>query len=383
MRILPVGRFLWIAGLILAASWSQPAEAAAVSGRLLYVAVPGIRNYLEYGGHGVLVYDIDHGHRLVRRIASGGLADDGKPSNVKGICASAVTSRLYVSTIKSLQCYDLLTDKILWEKTYEGGCDRIAITPDGKIIYAPSFEGPHWNVIDALNGTVLAKITPNSHAHNTIVGPDGREAYLAGLGSPLLTVAKTETHTADRTIGPFSAAIRPFTINGRQTRVYVNVNDLLGFEIGDLKTGKVLERVEVIGYGKGAIKRHGCPSHGIALSPDERELWLADAHNSCVHIFDLTREKPKQVASITLRDQPGWITFGIDGRLVYPSTGDVIDASTRKIIATLSDENGAPVQSEKMVEIDFEAGRPVQAGDQFAIGGVRNHHATDQSSKEE
>ena len=26
------------------------------AGRFLYVAVPGIRNYLEYGGHGVLVY---------------------------------------------------------------------------------------------------------------------------------------------------------------------------------------------------------------------------------------------------------------------------------------------------------------------------------------
>ena len=84
-------------------------------------------------------------------------------------CASPATNRLYVSTIKTLQCFDLLTDKILWEKTYEGGCDRMSITPDGKIIYLPSFEGDHWLVIDALDGSVVQKLTLNSRAHNTII----------------------------------------------------------------------------------------------------------------------------------------------------------------------------------------------------------------------
>ena len=38
--------------------------------RLLYVASPGIRNYVEWGGMGVLIYDIDDGRKLLRRIAS-------------------------------------------------------------------------------------------------------------------------------------------------------------------------------------------------------------------------------------------------------------------------------------------------------------------------
>jgi len=36
--------------------------------RFLYVAVPGIRNEVEHGGVGVLVFDIDKGHKFVRRI---------------------------------------------------------------------------------------------------------------------------------------------------------------------------------------------------------------------------------------------------------------------------------------------------------------------------
>jgi hypothetical protein len=228
MKRLPL--FAWLILVLVsgfAANSMQAAESAPTSGRFLYVATPGIRNYLEYGGHGVLVYDIDHDHRLVRRIASGGLDAKGKASNVKGICASAATGRLYVSTIESLQCYDLLTDQIVWEKKYEGGCDRMSITPDGKTLYVPSFEKDHWNVVDAIDGHVVAKITPNSRAHNTIVGPNGKEAYLAGLGAQVLTVADTATQQITRTVGPFGSAIRPFTVDGRQTRIYANVNRIL------------------------------------------------------------------------------------------------------------------------------------------------------------
>src|SRR3954471_16226672 len=83
--------------------------------RLLYVAVPGIRNYLEYGGHGLLVFNIDHGHRFVKRIPTAGLDPMGVPINVKGICASARTKKLYISTIKQLMCIDLVTEKLDWE----------------------------------------------------------------------------------------------------------------------------------------------------------------------------------------------------------------------------------------------------------------------------
>jgi hypothetical protein len=334
----------------------------------LYVAVPGIRNDLQYGGVGILVYNMDAGHKFIKRIPTWNYAQGEAAENVKGIAASAKTGKLYVSTIRRVACFDLLTEKKVWERAYDGGADRLAISPDGKILYIPSLEGPHWNVVDAATGEVITKITPNSGAHNTIYGPDGSRVYLAGLRSPLLSVADTKTHTVVKQIGPFSNVIRPFTINGSQTLCFVNVNELLGFEVGDCKSGKMLYRVEVTGYQKGPTKRHGCPSHGIALTPDEKELWLADAFNSSIHVFDATVMPPKQKMSIKLRDQPGWITFSIDGTRAYPSTGDVIDTATKRIVATLEDEAGRHVQSEKLLEVDFAAGRPVRAGNQFGIG---------------
>jgi len=373
---------LWLTTLLTVCGAAETAprpdtNASSSSGRpprrLLYVAVPGVRDYLEYGGHGLLVFDIDDGHKLVRRISTAGVNAEGKPLNVKGICACAATKRVYISTIKQLMCLDLVTEKLLWEKEYEGGCDRMALSPDGATIYLPMLEGPTWHVVDGATGDVIARVTPNSGSHNTIYGPDGSKAYLAGLKSPLLTIADTATHKIASAVGPFSAAVRPFTIDSRQKFCFVNVNELLGFEVGDLASGKVLHRVVVDGFEKGPVKRHGCPSHGIGLTPDEKELWLTDGHNQRLHLFDATvfydaAQPPKQIASIKLRDEPGWVTFTIAGDYAYPSTGDVIEPKSRKIVTTLADEQGRAVQSEKMLEIDFIGKEPFAAGNQFGIG---------------
>ena len=335
---------------------------------LLYIAQPGIRNYVEYGGLGVLVYDIGDSYKLLRRIPTWSVATDHDPENVKGVAASARTGRLYVSTIRRIGCIDLTTDRMVWERALEGGCDRMALSPDGGTMYVPSLEGPHWNVVNARDGTAIAKIVTDSGAHNTVYGSDGRYAYLAGLRSPLLSVADTRTHTVVKTVGPFGSAIRPFTVNGAQTLCYVNVNGLLGFEVGDIGSGQKLHRVEVAGYPVGPVKRHGCPSHGVGLTPDESELWLCDGHNNAVHVFDNTVMPPKQMTTVTVRDQPGWVTFSIDGRHAYPSTGEVFDTRSKKLVTALQDEEGRQVGSEKLLEIVFEGNKPVRNGDQFGLG---------------
>jgi hypothetical protein len=338
---------------------------------LLYIAQPGIRNYQQYGGVGVLVYDIDAGYQFVKRIPTWTVPDGQEAENVKGVAASARTGRLYVTTIRRMGCLDLLTDQMIWEKALEGGCDRPAISPDGQLLYVPSFEGPHWNVVDAMSGDTLTQVVTNSRAHNTVFSLDGSHVYLEGLASPMLTVADARTHTIAREVGPFAAPVRPFTINGAQTLVYANVNQLLGFEIGDLRTGRKLHRVEVQGYPMGPVARHGCPSHGIGLTPDESELWVSDGHNNAMHVFDNTVMPPKQMATLKLRDQPGWVTFSIDGRHAYPSTGEVFDTRTRQMIVALDDETGRQIGSEKLLEIVFEGGKPVRNGDQFGLGMKR------------
>ena len=335
---------------------------------LLYAASPGIRNDEAYGGTGVLIFDIDNGYKFVKRLPTWDVPAGQKPENVKGVAASAKTGKVYVTSLNKMMALDAITGQKLWDKTYEGGCDRMAISPDGKILYVPQFEGPFWTVVNAATGAVITKIETKSASHNTVYSLDGAHVYMAGLKSPLLSIASTSNHKVSSTVGPFSDVIRPFTVNGSDTLCFVNVNKLLGFEVGDIRTGKMLHRVEVQGYKQGPVKRHGCPSHGIALTPDEKELWLADGANNFIHVFDATVMPPKQTKSIKLRDSSGWISFSLDGAFAYSSTGEIIDAATKKVVAALTDETGRQVQSEKVVEIAVANGKVVRAGNQFGVG---------------
>ena len=343
--------------------------AAQQTRRLLYVAVPGAGNETEYRGVGILVYDIDNGHKFVKRIPTFPVIAGQPAELVRGIAANARTRRLFISTVKRLAAFDLVTEKIVWEKTYDGTCcDRLALSPDGATIYAPAFGAPKWYVIEAATGALLATIDTMGWPRQAIFARDGSLVYLTAWESPVLSVIDAKTRAVAREVGPFTSFLCPFTINGRASQVFANVDGLVGFEVGDLQTGLILDRVVVEGYQMEMVEKFECPSHGIALTPDERELWVADGVDNRVHVFDATTYPPVASTTVEVRAQPRWITFGIDGRYAYPSTGDVIDRESRKVMATLEDERGLFVHSERMLEIQFVGRAPVRVGGQSSTG---------------
>lgn len=363
----------WLIFLQIALTHTGIAQQALKTGksagakRYLYVATPGIRDYLGYGGHGLLVFDMDNHHRFVKRIATRGLHPNGKPSNVKGVAVSLPLNSIFVSTIEGLQRIDLTTEKIVWEKAFEGGCDRMAISPDGRTMYLPSLEKGFWNVVSCETGDIIKKITVHKRAHNTIYGASGNAVYMGDIASPWLHIADPKTHELTRKVGPFASYVRPFTITADESRAYITVDSLLGFEVGDIQKGTKIAHIEVEGWERGPVRRHGNPSHGIGLTPDETEIWLCDGHNMRMHVFS-AKPPYQQLTTIPVQDMPGWVTFSMDGRYAYPSSGEVIDVKTRKIIITLEDEFHNNVASEKMVEVQFVGNKPVRAGDQFGVG---------------
>ncbi|MGC1378879.1 MAG: hypothetical protein WA821_21790, partial [Anaerolineales bacterium] len=109
---------------------------------------------------------------------------------------------------------------------------------------------------------------------------------------------------------------------------------------------------------------HGCPSHGIAITPDGKEIWLSDGLFKKIHIFTNT-DDPKEIASIDTPDGVFWMTFGIDGKLVYASSGDIIDVATRKIVGSTKSEFGTRMFSEKELDMQFLDGHLQRVSNQF------------------
>jgi hypothetical protein len=349
--------------------------------RLVYVTLPGGSAGGQFSsdgnGVGIVVLDVDRNFEFVKRIPTWNVAASISPEEVSGVAASSATNMIYLATRGRLAAFDLATEQKIWEQTYDGACcERPEVTPDGKTLVVGSDLKDFWYVINAQDGALKGKIqAPKSNfAHNMGLSADGKTVFMAPNGVTM-TVGDVPSMKALKTI-TFSDHIRPFVINHDATRVYANVNNLLGFEIADVKTGEVVKRIEApaeLWKAKWAdvtqhFYGHACPSHGIALTPDESELWVVDNINYGVLVYDNTGEWPVLKSSFPTTASADWITIGIGGQYAYLSSGDVVDVKTKKIVAQMKDEYGRQMHSEKLLEISFSNGKLVGTVSQFAEG---------------
>lgn len=341
---------------------------------LLYVAMPGsLERQMYPNGSGIIVLDADNDYAFVKRIHMWEYAGSMAAEDVSGVAASPATNMLYLAVRGRLGALDLATDKMVWTTTLDGKCcERPQVSADGKTLVVGSNLQDYWYKLDAKTGKLLATIhAPGSPgAHNLNLSADGKLAFMSPNGK-LLQIADVETAKVVRTI-QFPENVRVQALNKDSSKIYVNQNNFLGYMVADTKTGKILQTVEVTSvdwrsvWNKTPRPRvsHGCPSHGIALTPDGKEVWIPDAIFKKIRIFSNT-DSPKEIATIDTPDNVYWIMFGLDGKLVYASSGDIIDPVTRKVVAATKSEWGTKMFSEKMLDMTFVDGRLQRVANQF------------------
>ena len=384
---------------------------------LLFIATPGGGG--ADGQSGIVVLDADHDYHFVKRISYGLPAAQMPGPEISGMTASVPENKVYVTTDGGdMLAIDLTTDKIVWdfkgEKTpvattrigaaKDGCCERPYTMPGGHALLVASAYNHWWWFIDAHTGKVLSKIdTPDApNTHNLTVTADGKLAALASLtpisqalapkssgarfyGKPNVAIADLNgTSGKVRCYISFGDAPRPLTMNHDGSLIYVNVNNLDGFEIGDTKTCKMIKRVELPGElwkakwanPIGQTFGHGLPSHGIGMTPDESEIWVTDSANDAWQIWDNTGDgrNPVYNPAKTVKIQAGigssWITMSNDGKLAFTGDGSIINVREHKVIGIMKDEYGTPIHTtEKVDYLTFdESGKMVDASNQFAIG---------------
>ncbi len=345
---------------------------------LIYVCLPGtLEGSWDQNGNGIVVLDATNNYSFVKRIPTWNVPASAWPMQVSGVDASPVTNMIYVAARGRMCAIDLRTEKMVWDKDYDGqGFERPQVAPDGSFLYVGSNLKDFWYVVNPTNGELITKVrSPKSpDAHNLNLSPDGKLAFMAPNG-PTMGIADTSTNKLIKTI-TFADHIRVFVVNHDASLIYSNLNNLLGFVIADVRTGKVIQTVTMTGYGFPekwfAPNRprvpHNCPSHGIALTHDEKELWVDDGMNNLIHIFDNTQMPPKETGVIKTSGGPYWITMSVDGKRAYISSGDVIDVKTHQIVGKLRDEYGRTMYSEKSLDMIFQDGKLIKVSNQFGNG---------------
>jgi hypothetical protein len=155
--------------------------------------------------------------------------------------------------------------------------------------------------------------------------------------------------------------------------MYVTQRGLLGFRVLDLRTAQKLYVVGFKGFVWNPRVGPNPPSHGVSLAPDQPELWVLDAPNSAIHVFDvsgLPARPPRPVKDIRLSkplsgdekrcshacERIGSLEHSSDGQFVYVGdSGDVIDTQTREKVVNLEALHNSRVE----LEVDWVDGKPV------------------------
>jgi hypothetical protein len=340
------------------------------------------------------VYDLDSNFELLKTVSI------PQVQGVRGVGAVPGTNTLYISygydgtsgasiPPGSLLAYDLLTDTVMspqWPQTYPSGfgVDSFAITPDGTTIYMPmgaSSGSGIWHILSAANGSVEGSInTGGSCAHDTVASLDGAYVFMGPHSSTWWAKAQTSNNTVVLDSATLKGGIGPFTVNGKHTLLFSTETGYFGFQVTDATTGALLYTVPV--SSKFAIPPGFNPSHGISLSPDEKQIYLIDTANAYAHVFDvsgLPSTAPTEVADIPLGtsftgdqspclydcEREGWMLHTRDGQyVIVGDSGAVISTSSQTVVATLPELSNTRIY----LEIDFENGSAISTTTRQGMG---------------
>lgn len=366
---------------------ASPAASSASSG----VTSSATSHHLEYVFNVglVSVYDMDHGWKSAGTISL--------PQAVTGIRGVSVSPESHVMFVSyggdgagygpgSVLAYDLVADRVLWTADLSTGIDSGQVSPDGQLLYMPEGEassGFNWNVLNTASGEVVKTISGGQAPHNTIASPDGHYVYLGGRYSEYLYRYDTATEKPSGTrIGPLIPGVRPFTVNSSNTLAFTTATKFDGFQVSSVETGKVMFTVSF-----GEVPPNlpdSAPSHGISLSPDEKELYVIDDVNKAVQVYDVSGVsegvEPEPLTAIPVSglagiESPcsydcgrgGWLQRSTDGHFVFVAdSGDVIDTTTRKVVTNLP----TLLNTKISVEIDWKDGAPTATSGRTGVGGT-------------
>ena len=199
----------------------------------------------------------------------------------------------------------------------------LALSPDGRVIYAAEVFGESVAAVDADSGAVLARAPLGAEGYATAVAPDGSAVYASVWGGARVAVLEPRTlrKVAEIPVGEHPNAM---VLSKDGARLFVACAHTNAVWVLDLATRRATER---IGVALSPKAPPGSTPNALALSPDGGTLLVANADNNTVAVVDVTKPGESRFLGFV---PTGW----------YP-TGVAFDAKGERVVV-LSGKGLAP-----------------------------------------
>ena len=256
-------------------------------------------------------------------------------------------SRIYATNevLKTLDVVDARSLAVIKRIPLSGRPNNLDVAKDGSHVYVGIRQAPGAvDVIDCSSLANVKSIPVTGEIHNVYVTPDGRYAVAGSIAASTINVIDTSSNTLAWTL-TLDAGIRPmaFTKNpdGSTREIIVQLSGFHGFAVVDFASRKEMRRVTLpdpAGQEKETMGIQGSPSHGLAITPDGKMLWVASKYYGYVAAYSIPDFKLLKV--VPVGSHPEWMTIPPDGKSVYvAAAGDdetvVVDNRTLKVTAKI------------------------------------------------
>jgi len=209
--------------------------------------------------------------------------------------------------------------------------EQVAVSPaQGTTVYVSNEETAMATAVDVATHRTRFAVPVGKEPEGVAVAPNGRKVYVTGEADSSVTVIDA---ASGRRLTSFAVGSRPrfvvFTHDG--VRAYVSAENGGTVTYVDARADTI-EGAVVIG------DRTTKPT-GLALSPDEKTLYVANGRSNEVVVIDIPSRAV--TATVAVGERPWGIALSRDGRTLYTANGrggsvSVIDVASRRVTSTLS-----------------------------------------------
>ncbi len=235
-----------------------------------------------------------------------------------GILASPDGRLLYITveTSNELVKVDVASHQILGRVDVGPVPNEPTITKDGKYVFVPQRGGDQTAIVDTESMRVVKFLSTGRAGHNSYTSAAGDRVYVTSMGDSMISVVDPVTLEIMRQIDVGDIP-RTMAFTKDQSLAYMTLSNLTGFVTLDLATDKITHRLELPTPEGTPVPPLNTYTHGLLLTPDQRELWVGTYATDKVYAF-LVPER-KQIAEIPVDSGPHWLTLHPSGEPLYVS----------------------------------------------------------------
>ena len=258
---------------------------------------------------------------------------------VHGICAPDDGQRIF-TTVESEQNLKIIatsTNQLLTSIPLTGRPNQCASTPDGHYVAVPIRNANSVDIVDTEQKKVI-KTLPVQVPHNSYDAASNDQIFVSSMGDHEIDLIDLQKMAYIKKI-QVGGIPRPYAVSKDGNTLYSALTDLHGFVIVSIPDNRILDRVELPPAPpvRCALEPH-TPTHGLALSPDDRQLWVTSLADSGVYVYDVASKTISP--EIHTGECPNWITITRDGLYVAVSNSasddcSIIETHTREEVARI------------------------------------------------